>query len=79
VLWGTVGAATGAAIGAGKESAFMPLVEEFKARLAPNASMLVLVGETPALDGLVGAVGPDQSAVIRQALTSDQAKELSKS
>ena len=56
----------------------MPLVEAFEARLAPGASMLVLVGESPALDALVAAVGADTSAVHRQALTSEQAAELSK-
>ena len=78
VLWSTTGAVVGGSIGAGKESAFMPLVEAFEARLAPGASMLVLVGESPALDALVAAVGADTSAVHRQALTSEQAAELSK-
>jgi len=76
VLWSTTGALAGGAIGAGKESAFLPMVEELKARLAPGASMLILVGETPALDGLVSAVGADESNVLRQALTSAQAEEL---
>jgi uncharacterized membrane protein len=78
VLWSTTGAIAGAALGAKKESAFMPLVEDFKARLAPGASMMVLVGETQALDSFVAAVNADAGAVIRRALTSDQAEELSK-
>lgn len=32
VLWSTTGAVAGAAIGAGRESAFMPLVEDFRCR-----------------------------------------------
>ena len=71
ILWGTTGALTGGVIGAGKESAFLPMVDGLKARLAPGASMLILVGETPALDGLVSAVGADDSNVVRQALTSE--------
>jgi uncharacterized membrane protein len=78
VLWSTTGAITGAAIGAGKESAFMPWVEEFKTRLAPGASMMVLVGETQALDSFDAAVNADAGAVVRRALTSAQAEELSK-
>ena len=77
VLWGTVGALAGGSIGAGKESAFMPLVTDFEALLSPGASMLVLVGETPVLDELVAAVGADPSAVTRRNLTSAQAQELS--
>lgn len=76
VLWSTTGALAGGAVGAGKESAFLPMVEGLKARLAPGASMLILVGETPALDGLVSAVGADDSSVLREPLTSDQANEL---
>ena len=52
------------------------MVEQLKARLAHDASMLILVGETPALDGLVDAVGAADSNVLRQPLTSDQAAEL---
>lgn len=76
ILWSSTGALAGAAIGASKESAFLPLVEELKARLAPGASMLVLVGETPALDGLVDAVEVPESNVLRKPLTSEQAAEL---
>lgn len=76
VLWSTTGAWAGAAIGAGEESAFLPMVEELKSRLAPGASMLVLVGETLALDGLVSAVEAPASDVLRRPLTSDQAAEL---
>jgi uncharacterized membrane protein len=77
LLWGSLGALTGSAVGVGHESAFKPMVDELKARLAPDASMLVLVGETPALDGLQSAIDPPPNRVIRQALTSDQARELS--
>jgi uncharacterized membrane protein len=76
ILWSGTGALAGGAIGAGKESAFLPMVDGLKARLAPGASMLILVGETPALDGLVSAVGADDSSVLRQPLTSEQANEL---
>jgi uncharacterized membrane protein len=76
VLWSSTGALAGGAIGVGKESTFLPMVDGLKARLAPGASMLILVGETPALDGLVSAVGADESNVLRQALTSEQANEL---
>ena len=47
VLWSGTGALAGGAIGAGKESAFLPMVEDLKARVAPGASMLVLVGVKP--------------------------------
>ena len=77
VLWTSVGALAGGGIGASKESAFLPMIEGLEGRLAPDASMLVLVGETPAIDGLVSAVGADDDAVLRQALSSEQAKELS--
>jgi len=78
LLWGGLGAMTGAAIGAGKESAFKPMVDELEARLAPDASMLVLVGETPALDGFQTAVGAAANRVLRSPLTSAQAEELTK-
>ena len=77
LLWGSLGALTGSAVGVGHESAFKPMVDELKARLAPDASMLVLVGETPAIDGLQSAIDPPPNRVLRQALTSDQARELS--
>ena len=38
--------------------------------------MLILVGETPALDALVDAVGADDSNMLRQPLSSEQAAEL---
>jgi uncharacterized membrane protein len=63
-------------IGASQERAFMPLVEEFEARLVPDASMLVLVGETPALDALVAATESDSDAVMRRQLTSEQVEKL---
>ncbi|MDH3705024.1 MAG: DUF1269 domain-containing protein [Acidimicrobiia bacterium] len=76
VLWSSTGAMAGGAIGADKESAFLPMVDGLKDRLAPGASMLILVGETPALDGLVSAVGADPKNVLRKPLTSEQAQEL---
>ena len=76
VLWSSVGAMAGGAVGAGKESAFLPMVETLKARLAPGASMLILVGESAALDGLQSAVKADETSVLRQPLTNEQAKEL---
>jgi len=76
LLWGGLGAIAGGAIGAGRESAFKPMIDELEARLAPDASMLVLVGESPALDGLQKAVGVPANRVIRHPLTSAQAKEL---
>ncbi len=79
ILWSTTGAMAGGAIGAAKESAFMPMVETLKARLAPGASMLILVGETPALDQLESAVGANPDHVLRQPLTSAQAEELTAS
>ena len=76
VAWSGVGAASGGLIGASHEREFMPLVEEFEARLAPDTSMLVLVGETPALDALVAAAKADPDAVMRRPLTSEQVEEL---
>lgn len=76
ILWSTTGALVGGAAGANKESAFLPMVDGLKSRVAPGASMLVLVGETPTLDSFVSAVGADDSSVLRQALTSEQANEL---
>ena len=76
VLWSTTGGLIGGAAGASKESAFLPMVEQLKSRVAPGASMMILVGETPTLDGFVSAVGADDSDVLRRALTSEQANEL---
>lgn len=76
LLWSGIGATTGAAIGMSKESAFLPVVEQLKTQLPPDASLLALVGETPAIDGLESAVDAPPRNVMRQALTSDQAKEL---
>ena len=76
VAWSGVGAHSGGLIGASPQRAFMPLVEEFEARLAPDTSMLVLVGETPALDALVAAAKADPDAVMRRPLTSEQVEEL---
>jgi hypothetical protein len=38
--------------------------------------MLILVGESAALDSLESAVNADKANVLRQPLTSEQAKEL---
>jgi uncharacterized membrane protein len=78
LFWGTMGALTGGAIGAGAESAFKPMVDELEGRLAPDASMLVLVGETPAIDSFVSATGASGDRLLRAPLTSEQAEELSK-
>jgi uncharacterized membrane protein len=76
VAWSGGGAPSDGLIGASQERAFMPLVEEFEARLVPDASMLVLVGETPALDALVAGTESDSDAVMRRQLTSEQVEEL---
>src|SRR3954470_11573634 len=78
LLWGSLGALTGASIGTGHDSAVKPMVDELEARVAPDASMLVLVGETPTLDGFQSAVGAPASRVLRHPLTSQQANELTK-
>ena len=77
LLWGSIGALTGAGIGAAKESAFLPTVELLKSALPADASMMVLVGETPTIDAFVAATGAQEDRVTRQGLTSEQAKELS--
>lgn len=76
VFWTGVGALTGGAIGAGKDSAFLPLVDELKARIGPGASVLVLVGETSTIDDLAAAVNVDRKSILRRPLTNEQAKEL---
>ena len=78
LVWGTLGALTGAAIGASAESAFKPMVDELEGRLAPDASMLVIVGETPTVDGFVAATGAGDDRLLRAPLTSEQAAELDK-
>lgn len=77
LLWTTIGAATGAAVGDSKESTFRPTFERMKDRLPADASMLVLVGETPSIEAFVGAVSAGDAAVMREPLTNEQAKELS--
>ena len=74
-----VGALTGSATGASRENAFMPLIADLDARLTPDASMLVFVGETPALDALVDGTTAGPDAVMRRPLTTEQVEELSKS
>jgi uncharacterized membrane protein len=76
LFWGTLGALTGGAIGAGGESAFKPMVDDLEGRLAPDASMLVLVGETPTIDSFVSALSATDERLVRAPLTSDQAAEL---
>lgn len=76
LLWGSIGALAGAGIGASAESAFKPTADELKASLPPDASMLVLVGESSELDTFVAATGASDDQILRAPLTSDQAREL---
>jgi uncharacterized membrane protein len=78
LFWGTLGALTGGALGAGAESAFKPMIDELEGRLAPDASMLVLVGETQTFDQFVTASGGTGGQLLRAPLTSEQAAELNK-
>ncbi len=78
LFWGTLGALTGGALGAGAESAFKPMIDELEGRLAPDASMLVLVGETQTVDQFVTASGGTGGQLLRAPLTSEQAAELNK-
>jgi uncharacterized membrane protein len=78
VQWSDVGALTGSATGASGENAFTPLVVDFEARLTPDASMLVFVGETPAVEALVAGTTTGPDAIMRRRLTTEQAEELSK-
>ena len=77
VLWAGLGTLAGGLIGAEKESTFLPMVDGLKAMLGLDASLLVLVGETPAIDALEAAVGASSENVLRQPLTNEQARELS--
>ncbi len=54
------------------------MVDDLEARLAPDASMLVLVGETPTIDSFVSATDARDERLLRAPLTSAQAEELSK-
>lgn len=54
------------------------MVDDLEGRLAPDASMLVLVGETQTIDTFVSALGATEDRLVRSPLTSDQAEELSK-
>jgi uncharacterized membrane protein len=76
LFWGTMGALAGGSIGAARESAFKPMIDQLEGRLARDASMLVLVGETPAIDSFVGATSVRGGEVLRSPLTSAQAAEL---
>src|SRR4051812_42245820 len=76
-LWGTFGAMTGAAVGGGRESSFRPMIDDLESRLAADASMLVLVGDTPTVDGFQKSLGAPGDRALRQPLTPDQAAELS--
>ena len=75
---GTIGALTGGGVGAASESSFKPMVDSLEDALAPDASMLVLVGETDTLDAFVGAADAGADALIRNALTSEQPAELTR-
>jgi uncharacterized membrane protein len=77
LFWGGLGAMTGAAAGASRDSAFLPMVEELKAAIPPGASALILVGETETLNGFVKTLNVPESQTIRHSLTSEQARELS--
>jgi uncharacterized membrane protein len=79
LLWSGVGAMTGAVIGEGRESAFLPMVDDLKASLPPGASSLILVGEKATLDGFVKTLEVPESQTLRRPLTSEQARELSES
>lgn len=76
LLWGGLGAMAGAGIGESRESAFKPMVDDLEDALAPDTSMLVLVGEAPTLNAFETTLGADPSRIVRQPLTSEQAREL---
>jgi uncharacterized membrane protein len=78
LFWGTLGVLTGGAIGVSGESAFKPMVDDLEDRLPPDASMLVLVGETATIESFVSTLGATEDRLVRAPLTSDQAEELSK-
>ncbi len=77
LFWSGLGAMTGAAAGASRDSAFEPMVEALKDTIPPGASALILVGETPTLNGFVKTLNVPESQTIRRPLTSEQAAELS--
>ena len=78
LFWGAVGAVTGGAIGARHKSAFKPMIDELEARLAPDSSMLLLVGESTTADDFERALQPSADRLVREQLTSDQEEELTK-
>jgi uncharacterized membrane protein len=76
-FWGTMGAATGGALGdTGRAGAFDPLVDQVKAALPRNSSALILVAETPTAEELIAAV-ETSGQVSRQQLTDEQVDQLS--
>ena len=79
VQWSDIGRLTGGATGASREQAFMPLVADFESRLTLDVSMLVFVGDTPAVEALIADTTAQPDAVMRRPLTTEQAEELSKS
>jgi uncharacterized membrane protein len=76
VLWTALGAITGGAIGAHRQSAFRPAIESLKDMLPPDASMLVLVADDDVVGALVDATAPTPNDVLRSTLTPDQIDEL---
>ena len=77
VFWGTLGTATGGALGdTGHAGAFDPLVAQVKDALPRNASALMLVAETPTAEELISVVGTS-GQVNRQQLTDEQVDQLS--
>ena len=76
LFWGTMGAATGGAIGdTGRAGAFDPLVEQVKDVLPRNSSALILVAEPSTAEQLTSAAGAS-GQVRRQELTDEQVKQL---
>ena len=78
VFGGSWGALAGGGFGAPRERASTRAIDSLEAALPPDASMLILVGESNVLDELVAATGAEPSGIVRQPLTSEQAEELSK-
>jgi len=78
LFWSGLGAMTGAAVGASKESAFRPMVAEIEAVLPPGASSLILAGETQTLNSFVESLDVSDSEILRVPLNSEQAAELNK-
>ena len=76
LFWGTMGAATGGALGdTGRAGAFDPLVEQVKDALPRNSSALILVAEPSTAEELISAAG-ESGQVSRQQLTDEQVEQL---